>query len=208
MSLGLKFFLMQITSLILFSSSSILISIFFGPSEVVTYNIVFKLFQLPLMLFSIILSPYWTTFTVAFVNMDFDWLRKTVENLRRLSLFFIGIIILLAIFNQYIFDFWLKSKLEIPSLLVWFLALYSAMTIYLSVYSTFLNGIGKIHLTFKFTFLGVFIYLVTFFTIMNIIHSNLSVVIAIIFSTILGLVIQVTQTNRILENKAKGIWNK
>jgi O-antigen/teichoic acid export membrane protein len=208
MSLGLKFFLMQITSLILFSSSSILISMFFGPSEVVTYNIVFKLFQLPLMLFSIILSPYWTTFTVAFVNMDFDWLRKTVQKLRNLSLIFIILIVLLAIFNQYIFDLWLKSKVKIPVALVWALAIYSAMTIYLSIYSTFLNGIGKIHLTFTLTFLGVLIYIVTFFSIMNIFHSNLSVVIAIIFSTILGLVVQVSQTNRILENRAKGIWNK
>ncbi|MCF8341781.1 MAG: hypothetical protein K9I82_12455 [Chitinophagaceae bacterium] len=208
MSLGFKFFLMQITSLILFSSSSILISIFFGPSEVVTYNIVFKLFQLPLMLFSIILSPYWTTFTVAFVNMDFDWLRKTVQKLRNLSLFFIILIVLLAIFNQYIFDLWLKSKVKIPVALVYALAIYSAMTIYLSIYSTFLNGIGKIHLTFRLTFLGVLIYIVTFFSIMNIFHSNLSVVIAIIFSTILGLVVQVSQTNRILENRANGIWNK
>jgi len=207
MSLGFKFFLMQITSLILFSSSSILISIFFGPSEVVTYNIVFKLFQLPLMLFSIILSPYWTTFTVAFVNMDFDWLRKTVQKLRNLSLFFIILIVLLAIFNQYIFDLWLKSKVKIPVALVWALAIYSAMTIYLSIYSTFLNGIGKIHLTFMLTFLGVLIYIVTFFSIINIFHSNLSVVIAIIFSTILGLVVQVSQTNRILENRANGIWN-
>jgi O-antigen/teichoic acid export membrane protein len=208
MSLGIKFFLMQLTSLILFSSSSILISMFFGPSEVVSYNIVFKLFQLPLMFFSIILAPYWTIFTVAFVNNDFDWLRKTVEKLRMLSLLFIGLIILLAIFNQYIFEIWLKSKVKIPSMLVWLLALNSAMSLYLSVYSIFLNGIGKIHLTFSLSFWGILVYIITFFTIMNLFHSNISVVIAIIFSTILGLVIQISQTNRILENRASGIWNK
>ena len=50
-SLGAKFFFLQIASIIIFSTSSFFIAQFYGAGEVAIYNIAFKYFQMPIMIY-------------------------------------------------------------------------------------------------------------------------------------------------------------
>ncbi len=94
MNLGVKFFFMQITYIIVVTTSNFFIAQFYGPGEVAVYNIALKYFHIPVMLFSIIMSPVWSAVTDAYTKLDYAWLKKTLKFANLLSgLFGAGIIV-------------------------------------------------------------------------------------------------------------------
>ena len=208
MNLGAKFFFLQICSIIIFSTSSFFIAQFYGPKEVVAYNIVFKYFQIPIMVFSIVLSPVWSAVTDAHIKSDFIWLKKTIKQLNWLSVVFTFGVVLMLIFSQWIFRLWLGNKVIIPWNLSIVMAVYTTMQIWVAPYSNFINGLGKIKLTMSLTFLGIVVYLVLIYLFSNIFNNSTGVVMAIIGTSLIGTIIQPWQTHKILNRTAKGIWDK
>jgi O-antigen/teichoic acid export membrane protein len=208
MNLGAKFFFLQICAIIIFSTSSFFIAQFYGPKEVVIYNIVFKYFQIPIMLFSILLSPVWSAVTDAHIKSDFTWLKKTMKQLNLFSGLFTFGVILMLIFSQFIFKAWLGNEIIIPWDLSIVMAIYTTMQIWVAPYSNFINGLGKIKLTMSLTFLGIVVYLALIYLFSNLFYNSTGVVMAIICTSLIGTVIQPLQIHKILNGKAKGIWNK
>ena len=207
-NLGAKFFFLQICAIIIFSTSSFFIAQFYGPKEVVAYNIVFKYFQIPIMVFSIILSPVWSAVTDAHIKSDFIWLKKTIKQLNWLSVVFTFGVVLMLIFSQWIFRLWLGNKVIIPWNLSIVMAVYTTMQIWVAPYSNFINGLGKIKLTMSLTFLGIVVYLVLIYLFSNIFNNSTGVVMAIIGTSFIGTIIQPWQIHKILNGTAKGIWYK
>jgi O-antigen/teichoic acid export membrane protein len=208
MNLGAKFFFLQICAIIIFSTSSFFIAQFYGPKEVVIYNIVFKYFQIPIMLFSILLSPVWSAVTDAHIKSDFTWLKKTMKQLNLFSGLFTFGVILMLIFSQFIFKAWLGNEIIIPWDLSIVMAIYTTMQIWVAPYSNFINGLGKVKLTMSLTFLGIVVYLALIYLFSNLFYNSTGVVMAIICTSLIGTVIQPLQIHKILNGKAKGIWNK
>lgn len=58
MSLGLKFFIIQVATILIFQTSNIIITQTLGPESVTVYNIAYKYFFALGMLFMIILSLF------------------------------------------------------------------------------------------------------------------------------------------------------
>ena len=209
MNLGVKFFFMQICFIIIvFSTSSFFIAQFYGPKEVVAYNIVFKYFQIPMMVFSIILSPVWSAVTDAHIKSDFLWLSKTIKQLNLLSILFTLGVILMVFFSQWIFKLWLGDKVIIPWNLCIVMAIYTIMQIWIAPYYLFLNGLGKIKLTMSLTVLSIILYLILIYLFSTLFTNSTGVVMAIIGTTLIGAVVQPWQIHKILNGTAKGIWNK
>ena len=208
MNLGAKFFFLQIDAIITFSTASFFIAQFYGPGEVVAYNIAFKYFQLPVMVFSIVMSPIWSAVTDAFTKSDFNWLSKTLKRLNILSVLFSLGIILMVFLSGWVFKIWVGDKVKISLSLSIALAFYSIMTVAIAPYSSFINGLGKIKLTLSLTFVGTSLYLILIYVFGNIFTNSTGVVLAIIIPNFLGGIFQPMQTYRILNGKAKGIWNK
>jgi O-antigen/teichoic acid export membrane protein len=208
MNLGAKFFFLQIAYIITFSTSSFFIAQFYGPSEVVAYNIAFKYFQLPVMVFSIIMSPIWSAVTDAFEKSDFAWLSKTIKQLNLLSVLFSAGIVIMVFLSDWVFKIWIGDQIKIPLSLSISLAFYTIMQIVIAPYSNFINGFGKIKLTMTLTFFGISLYLILIFVFGRIFTNSTGVVLAIIIPHFIGGIIQPIQTYRILKGTAKGIWNK
>jgi O-antigen/teichoic acid export membrane protein len=207
-NLGAKFFFLQITSIIIFSTSSFFIAQFYGSNEVVAYNIAFKYFQMPIMIFSIILSPIWSAVTDAHAKSDFIWLKKTLKRLNILSILFAICIIGMVFISNWVYTLWVGNKILIPLSLSASLAFYAIMQVSLAPYSDYINGFGKIKLTMSFTFLGIAIYLFLIYIFGQIFSNSTGIVMAIICTSIIGAIIQPWQTYKILNGAAKGIWNK
>lgn len=208
MNLGAKFFFLQITAIIIFSTSNFFIAQFYGPNEVVIFNIAFKYYQLPTMVFSIIMAPVWSAVTDAHAKSDFYWLKKTIKQLNLVSIVFsIGIIFMVMI-SDWVFKMWIGDEIKVPLSLSIALAFYTIMQITVTPYSNFINGLGKIKLTMLLNFVGISLYL-TFIYIFGIIFTNSTgIVLAIILPNFIGVIIQPIQTHKILNHTAKGIWNK
>jgi O-antigen/teichoic acid export membrane protein len=208
MSLGVKFFLMQVSAIVIFSTSSIFIAQFYGPKEVVVYNIVFKYFQMPVMIFSIILSPFWSAVTDALVKNDYAWLKSSIRRLNIMSaLFSLGIIIMVFI-SRPVFKIWVGDKVNPPFSLVVFMAIYSIINVFLSPFVSFINGTGKIKLTMSFTFVEMVLYFGSIFFFAHVFKNSSGIVVAIIITSSVGSIVQPIQTYKILNKKATGIWFK
>jgi O-antigen/teichoic acid export membrane protein len=208
MNLGFKFFFLQIAAIITFSTSSFFIAQFYGPSEVVAFNIAFKYFQMPVMVFSIIMSPIWSAVTDAYSKSDFVWLNKTLKRLNILSILFSVGIILMVLLSDWIFKIWIGDEVKIPQSLTVALAFYTIMQIVIAPYSNFINGFGKLKFTMNLTAIGVSLYFILIYFFGRIFTNSTGIVLAIIIPYFIGGIIQPMQTYRILKGTATGIWNK
>ena len=207
-NLGFRFFFLQITAIIVFSTSNVFITQFYGPEEVVVYNIAFKYFQIPTMVFAIIMTPIWTAVTDAYTQSDFKWLKKTLRQLNFVSLVFMGGIILMILVSDWIYYLWVGDQVQVPIRLSVILGVYAMIQVVIAPYSQYINGTGKIKLTMMLAFAGIPLYLILVYVFGKTFSDSTGVILAIVVSSILGLVVQPLQTNRLLNRTARGIWNK
>ncbi len=207
--LGMKFFVIQIAKIILFSTDNIIITQLFGPEEVVPYTIAFKYFSIVEMGLSLILMPYWSSMTEAYVKNDFNWIKNSMKNLIRISFLSILAIIVLLFCSKLFYELWIGKQVVIPFSLSIFMAIYFAVTIFYAPFTHFINGTGKVKLQ---------MYAIISTSVINI---PLSVFFArtigfdvsgVIIATIVCLLPHVflcpIQYSKIINNKAYGIWNK
>ena len=71
--LGGKFFFLQISFIIIFQTTNILISQFAGPEQVTVYNVTYRYMNIALMLLNIVMAPVWSAMTDAYAKKDFNW---------------------------------------------------------------------------------------------------------------------------------------
>ncbi|WP_299583638.1 oligosaccharide flippase family protein [uncultured Sunxiuqinia sp.] len=208
MNLGAKFFFLQVTAIIIFSTSNVFITQFYGPEEVVVYNIAYKYFQVPIMVFSIVMTPIWSAVTDAYTKSDFSWLKNTLRQLNILALIFALGVIVMVFISDWVYELWVGDQVKVPLSLSVVLAVYTIMYLMMAPYSHYINGTGKIKLTMTLAFAGIPIYLILVFVFGDLFTNSTGIVLAITLSSLLGLVIQPMQTYKILNKKATGIWNK
>jgi O-antigen/teichoic acid export membrane protein len=207
--LGINFFIIQISGIILFSTDNLIISQLFGPKEVVQFNIAFKYLSISNMALSMILAPYWSTITEAYAKYDFEWIKLSMNNLIKISFIAIGIIFLMVLYSSYAYSYWIGDILTIPLKLTAFLAVYFSFIIFYSPFTYFVNGIGKVKLQ---------MYSIGITACINIplcilLAKNLEFgVIGVIISNILCLIPHVIlcpiQYTKIINGRADGIWNE
>ncbi len=213
LNLGIKFFLIQISTLIMFQSSNIIISQFYGPAEVTPYNIAYKLFSVIMMVFTIIVSPFWAAFTEAWVKEDIQWIRKSIKNLFYIWIGLIFLGIALYLISDMFFEFWLgvdKMKtIFISNRLKILLFIYFSLLTFGGIFNMFINGVGKISIQMYSLLVGAIIFIPISLFFIKYLHWGIeSVVIASILSNFYSPFIAPIQYFKILNKKAYGIWNR
>jgi len=207
LALGGLFFLIQIGQLILYQTDNIVISQLFGPLNVTTFNVAYKLFSVVLVIFSLVINPYWSAFTDAYTKNDWIWISNTFNRLKKMWLYSsIGVIILIFA-SPLLYYIWLKKTVEIPFKLSATLGIYVICSTWFMLCCFFLNGINKIKLQ---------LYLYMFCLVINIplavFLGHRIGIIGVSLSNIIVLVIMGSmlyiQSNKIINNTAKGLWNK
>ena len=206
MKLGSKFFIIQICNLITIGTINLLISNSVNPSMVVVYNLTYKYFGFTLMGFTVITNSIFTSFNDAYNNADFFWIKKSVQQIQYVSYFIIFIILLLVIFSKTILNIWVGNTIYISSSTILLMALYYIIIIIVTVYSTFISGIGKIKIAYYFSILNTILFLpVTYFSGKYFGLNGILVSQIILNSP--GLFWLPKQYNLIINKNAKGIWN-
>lgn len=208
LGLGVKFFIIQIAAIILFSTSNIIITQILGPEQVAIYNIAFKYFQVPVMLYGIIMTPIWSAVTDAYTRKDYPWLKNTLSKLNKFSLlFFVGIILML-IFGQYAYTFWVGQKINIPFSVSATMALYSIINVFLSPYTQYVNGMGKLYISTRLVVLIFAFYIPLAILLAKSPLQLAGVMLATCIINGIGIPIQIIQTNKLINQEAYGIWDK
>lgn len=96
LGLGGQFFVITISALFIFQFINILISRIKGPEAVTQYNIAYKYFNVIGMVVVVVLTPFWSAFTNAYVQKDFVWMRNIVIKLERMWLLTIPVLIIMV----------------------------------------------------------------------------------------------------------------
>lgn len=207
MKLGIKFFIIQIAGIIIYQMSNIIISQTTNPTDVAIYNIVYKYFSVALMVFTIIIAPFWTAYTDAYVKQEFDWMKKTYNKLRKIWFGIIGLIMVLLICSKFIYKFWIGNSIDIPIIVSFFMSIYMILFTWNYIHAQLLNGIGKIKLQLLFSLIGIFLniplsfYFGYKYGIIGVIGVGILLNIAVAFFASKQILL-------ILQKKAIGVWNQ
>jgi O-antigen/teichoic acid export membrane protein len=207
--LGFKFFVVQIAAMVLFSTDNFIISKHFGPEEVVPYNVAFKYFSIVTMAYTILITPYWSSFTEAYAKNDFEWIKKSVSNFQKIWFLIPFILIGMLFFANSFYNFWLGHKVIVPYHLSLAMALFVSMLTFNMIYVSFINGIGKIKISLITALISIFINIPLSILFGKYLEwGSTGVILATCFCLGYTIIIRPLQYYRIINNKANGIWNQ
>ena len=209
-NLGIVFFAIQIAVIVQFETANIIIARNFGPSQVTSYNIVFKYFNVLTMGFVIFLSPFWSASTEAYLKNDIQWIKNSMRkyNLLNLAFFFVGVVMLL--FSKKIYDLWLGAgTVNISFVLSFWGFIYVSTVTFGAKYVNFLNGISALRIQFwasifsPFLFIGLVLVFIKYFKM-----GVYSLFLASIIANFNGFIIAPLQYYMIIVKNKKGLWLK
>lgn len=207
--LGAKFFIIQISTLFLFQTNNVIISQVLGPEEVTPYNVAFRYFGIAQMIFTIVLSPFWSAYTDAYFKRDFVWIKSITRKLMLSWLAVLALIIVLLLFSKTLYRVWVGPEILIPLQLSFACALYVLIITWSSIFVNFINGVGKIKMQLYFSvFIAVFNIPLSLFLIKN---MNLGVT-GLVYSNCIclgaGAVLASVQYVKIMNRSESGIWSQ
>lgn len=156
---GVQFFVLQICAVILFTSTNIIISRIFSPSEVTPYQIAYRYFSIMLVVFNTICMPFWNATTDAYTRGDNAWILKASHKLNLLVMAIgFGLILMVAVSN-FVYRVWIGQGIEIPMHLSVTVALYIFILCVSLRYSYILNGINVLRIQMVFTITATVVFL-------------------------------------------------
>ncbi len=209
-NLGLKFFIIQMASIIQYQTANIIIARNFGTADVTAYNVVYKYFGIPYMIFNIFLVPFWSAATEAYQKNDINWIRNGIRRYNQLSLLMLFVTLLMLIFSGPFYRMWLgEGKVYIAFSLSLLGFLYFNVMMFGAKYVQFLNGISALRIQFMTSiispvlYLAVVLFLVKYFRI-----GVFSIFIGAILASFNGYILAPIQYHMIIKKNKKGIWIK
>lgn len=209
MGLGIKFFIIQLAAVILFTTDNIIIIQIFGPAEVTSYNISFKYFTIVITLFMIILSPFWSAFTDAYAKNDFIWIKNIINNSIKIWKIVLVVIIIMLLAANWIYKIWLGNIITIPFALSLIMSIYVLVSTFNAIFVVFINGTGKLRLQLYFSIASIIINIPLSILLAKTFGMGTpGVMLATIICILPMVIITPIQTNKIIKNTAYGVWNK
>lgn len=208
MSMGVKFFVLQISGIVLFMTANILISKLFSPELVTPYQITYRYFSLMLVVFTVICMPFWNATTDAYERGDMVWIRRANKKLNLMTLgIFVGMIVMVLVSN-YVYKVWIDKETVIDIRMSIAMATYTFILIVSMRYSYFINGIGKLWLQLIFTASAAIVFIPLAYLIAHLTNDIIWFMAVMCAVNIPGLIVNRIQFDKLLNEKATGIWIK
>lgn len=207
LSLGIKFFFLQLIGILLFYSNNLIITHAVGSEAVVEYNISYKYMNCIYMLFMIISTPIWSATTDAYAKGDIEWIRNTNRRLLKVvaGLGVIGLIMLFA--SGFVFRLWLGNDTYCNYTNLLLLLLYFLAQSLYGCYGYILNGMGKLKLQIYVTAALAALYVPMAYYSGE--HMNLSgILIIFLMVQVVNCCWSMLQYNKLINGTARGIWNE
>ena len=207
-NMGVQFFIMQISSVILFMTSNILISNLFSPAMVTPYQITYRYFSILLVIFTVICMPFWNATTDAYQRNDIAWIRNATRKLRLMIVGILFCLIVMIALSDIVYAIWIDRQTVIDLRMSIVMAAYIFILIYSMRYSYFINGIGKLRLQLIFTTVAAVLFIPLAYLTTQLTHSIIWFMIVMCLVNIPGLIVNRIQFYKLINGKANGIWMK
>lgn len=208
LNLGLKFFCLQIISIILFQTNNIIIIHAINNDAVVIYNILYKYLYMLVTVYSMICAPIWSATTDAYVKKDFLWIKSIQKKLLKIAILFILGGLLMVILSKFVFKIWLGVNCpDIPLSCIIIMFIYCSFMILYSDFGYIINGIGKLQLQLYITA----ILAISYAPLAYFIGKNFGlqgVLLVMCFVGWANFMWSKIQFNKLLNGTARGIWDR
>ncbi len=208
LNMGMQFFIIQIAGIVIFNTDNFIIThALGGPEKVVPYNVAFKYFGLITLGFSIICTPFWSAYTDAYHRKEYDWIKNITTKLFRILLFFWTVCIAMVILSEFAYDLWIDDRVQIPFTLTLAMAAYVCVISWGSIFVTFVNGVGKIRLQLIFS-IAAGLANIPLSIFLGKHMGSAGVILATTICLSYGPLVSYIQYRKIINQSARGIWNK
>lgn len=208
LGLGMKFFVLQMITIVLFQANSIIIARVVNPEAVVEYNLAFKYVSLLTMIFTIVITPVWSATTDAYIRNDFTWIKKTISFSQKVCIISIIIGILMLFVSKFIYGIWLgKDAIDISYSTTGLILLCISFEMLYKVYGTIINGTGKVFAQMILTGIIAIIY-IPLALLLGSSWGLSGVLIANVIVFAVNYIWAKMQCNKLINQTATGIWNK
>ena len=182
---GLRIFVLQITTLIIFASSRMMASAWLGPESVVVLDAAFRVFSIVIISHTLLMTTIWSSFTQAFERKEFLWIRKTLRRLIQLMFPLSAACILLAVSSPFIVRYWLgDAQVGLTSFYI-LLALTTFLTCWSNIFAFFLNSIGDTRIQIISAIFSAAIFIPVSYLFTQILNMGLS---GVVLGTLVSLV--------------------
>lgn len=206
-NLGVKFFFIQISMILIFQVVNIVFSRVLGPTSVTQYNIAYKYFSISQMCMNIITAPYWSAFTEAYTKGETVWMKNVQKKLLAVFCILFVVNILLLVISHWAYGLWIGDKVSISFIVSASVMSYISAISFAQMYMILLNGIGKI----KLQMLIYVLFAIICIPSTNYLCSCWGIPGVMAFFTLIYVVQGVLakiQLSKLLDGTATGIWNK
>jgi O-antigen/teichoic acid export membrane protein len=214
LSLGIQFFIASCAVLMVTQTLPFLIQRITNSVEVTNYNTTLRLFSVAYNVMAIIILPYWSSFTDAYAQKDFAWMKKSISHLYKLFVFlliFQGIVLVLSPVIYYVWvNYWIKEAtniLDISFFMSCSVCLYVCVSCWLNISIYPLNGIGNIKMQ-VYSSIGEMLLFIPLSLWLGHKFGAPGVVLAPIIVYIPRMIWSPIQLYKLTNNKSSGIWNK
>ncbi len=207
LTLGLKFFVLQIAMVVIYQVTNVIISNVAGPVAVTEYNIAYKYFCVSFLFFSIIITPFWSAFTDAYTQHDYAWMVRIYRKLFRLTLAVLAGIVLMQLVSPFVYSLWVGDTVTVSWGVSFWISVFMMLNVWNNLHSFIINGIGKVKVQLYVYLIGtagsipLALYLGRLWGVRGIVLAS------VIFSLLPAVFLKI-QVSKILGRRAKGIWNK
>ena len=199
LSIGLKFFTIQLAVLVIFTTDKMLITQLFGPEYVTQYDVVFKLFSVITFVHTLISTPLWSAYTDAYHRGDMAWIKRM---LHKQLIIFIGVIVSVIVAGflvRPVIAIWIGREINVSYPLIIAIGLFVLVSIWNNIYAMFVNGIGDIKIQLYTAVIAMFLNVPLSIIFVKYLGLGLSgVVMATVVSLSLAAVALPIQVNRIM----------
>lgn len=209
MGLGINFFFIQLGATMLFMTDNIIIVNLFSVEEVTPYEISKKYFSVLLVIFAIIINPYWSAITEAYERNDFVWIKKSIKSLNKTWLLFtLFSLFMLIVFYPFL-KLWIGDEVFVPFALAVQWSLFIILQTKNNIYTFFLNGTGKVKIQLITGLISFVVNIpLSILFAKNMGMGSAGVLLATNCSILIYVITRQIQYQKIINNKAYGIWNK
>lgn len=210
LTLGYKFFVIQIAVIVLFQTSNFIMVRYYGPDSVTQYNISYRYFFVLQTLFGIVVTPLWSAVTDALSKGNVEWIQRIIKKYTYLGIAFMFIGLIMLLVSGTVYKIWIGDKVsEIPFILSMLVYFYVCESMMANLYATILNGAGYLRLQFIFCCASPFIFIGLCYLFIFVFNFGVFCIpLAIILANFYGLCISPFQCYTVFYKGKKGVWVK
>ena len=206
-SLGIKYFLSQLSSLVIFNTTSFLLTLLLDPQETAVFNTAYTYFGILVLFNTMAMQPIIAAVTDAYVKGELHWIRACFKKINILSLLLTLASLLMLAASQVVFHLWVGEKIIVPWNLSIMLTFFFILNVWSTPYINFLSGVGKMNVMMILSFVKIVLYFPVAIPLIKLYGSCGLVWAIIIVNMIPNVVCGCMQYYLIINNKAKGILN-